>query len=145
VRLDAASLTIEESLPLDDFAPATPAIHGEHIVVGSLVRGAIATRAGTELRIESLGSEATDSLFEATLLPGGLALVTQFNTDELHVFDLDGDELHPWPFTAPLKVGPGGPGKRGAQLVTAAGLDAVVVLGLSAELVPLSLRQVFGP
>jgi hypothetical protein len=146
VRVDPTTLAVQASIPFGDFAPGTPAVCGDRVAVGSLVRPLVGfAAAGQDIVRTPVEGDLIDSLFEAAPMGGGLAMITQFSTDQLHVVDVVTGELHPFPFTTPIGVGPGGPGKRGAQSVAARGLDAVVVLGLSAELQPLDLRQVLGP
>ncbi len=158
IRLDADSLEIVEVLALERFAPGTPAVTADWVIVGSVLEGSIALlpRGATALADGSVletGASGVESLFEAVSLGGGLALVTEYATDALHVIDVDEGELHPWPFSRPIAVGPGGAVFRGlkaiartpAPALTPGAPEAAALLSQSSEVVPLHLWQVLGP
>jgi hypothetical protein len=139
-----------------DFAPGTPAVAEEWVVVGSSLRSEIALFPTTATDLDDAkiffpdGAE-TESLFEAQLWGNDLAWVTQFSTDRIHVVDMRQGILNPEPFPADgILLASGGNLFRGAQAISIQEDDrdgdaALVLLGLSAEVVFLDLRQVFGP
>jgi hypothetical protein len=155
LRLDPVSLEVLQAIPLGDFAPGTPAIADGRITVGSLVSGRIAVLPtdasslddGTVLDLERPG---TETLFDAAPIGGGLVAVTDFAADSLHVVDSVAAELHPWPFEAPIRLGPPSEVFRGAQAIATRRADngapeGAALLGLSAELLPLRWQKVLGP
>lgn len=158
VRLDSASLEITRVVELGRFAPGTPAITREGIVVGSLLEGTLTylPREASTLadgRPLSTGARGTESLFDVLAFGGGLAFATGFTTDALVAVDLAEGTLHPWPFEHALPLGPGGEVFRGLKAIAAAPFgtrargapDAAALLALSSEVVPLRFWQVMGP
>lgn len=159
VRLAPDTLELERVIPFGRFAPGTPAFDGDFLVVGSLVQPQVAVlpvAAGSVEQGQILplpGGLRTESAFEAAALGGGLFLVTDFSSDVVHVIDALASEVDPWPFEGGIGVGPGGLAFRGAQAVTRVpgftfgedAPDAVALLGLSSEIVPLQIWQVLGP
>jgi hypothetical protein len=156
VRLSTDPLGLVDVIALDDFAPGTPAFTTDHVIVGSLVRAdVLVLPAGAERLADgdvlALRDVTTDSIFETLALPGGLVAAVDFATDRVHVVDPRGPTLQPWPFSEPFRLNLGNV-PRGAQALARvpptedrASPDAVVLLGLSAELVPLRLWEVVGP
>lgn len=156
VRVSPDTLSVTQVIDLGDFAPGTPALIGEYLVVGSLLSAQVlrlprdavdASRAAAF----SLGAEGLESIFEVRGLMGGLALVTEFGADALHVLDVAAGQLHPWPFLAPLTLRQGSDISRGLQAIavhapSSPGVPvAAALLGLSSEWVPLRFDEVFGP
>ncbi|MBI1946768.1 MAG: hypothetical protein HYS27_13810 [Deltaproteobacteria bacterium] len=146
VRVDPVTLATLEEVAAGSFAPGTPAIldtvlSGEVLVVGSLLRPALARVADGWLVETAIGGAAVDSIFECARMDaavGARAVCTHFSGDRLLVVDDPIDSLH---VAAELPVGAGSAVFRGAQAVAlgtpaarARGVGAAVVLGLSAEL-----------
>lgn len=159
LRLDAATVEVTRAIALGRFAPATPAITREGIVVGSLLEGTLAylppeaTSLEEDGRRLSTGARGTESLFDVFVLGGGLAFATGFTTDALVAIDLMEGSLHPWPFEHPLPVGAGGEVFRGLKAIASVpegarrkgAPDAAALFALSSEIVPLRFWQVMGP
>lgn len=127
-------------------APATPAVINGFIIAGSLVDPAILVAALADDALHEglqLPGPEVDAVFKTIRLDDDTALALQFSSDQLHALAVDADGA--LTLTDSLAVGPGGLAFRGAQAIdlAAGGLDGVVLLGLSAEIVPLSLGEVW--
>ncbi|MCC7073550.1 MAG: hypothetical protein IT383_19735 [Deltaproteobacteria bacterium] len=149
VRVDPSTLATLEVIAAGSFAPGTPAILDHAVVVGSLLRPALARIVDGGFLETAVGDvREIDSVFECARIDaavGARALCTHFSRDRLLLVDVPIDDLH---VAAELPVGAGGAIFRGAQAVAVAppaarelGVGAAVVLGLSAELalVPVEL------
>lgn len=147
LRVDAASLEILEVVDAARFAPGTPALLPDGLVVGSLLQPALATLSGNALDARAVHGKELESLFECTAADttaGPRALCTHFSGDRLLVarVDAEGPSVE-----AEIPVGPGGPVARGAQALALApdsararGIGAAVLLGLSAEVILLPVE-----
>lgn len=143
-------------ISMDHFGPSTPAISADKIVTGSLLNSQIAilpTHAESiqEATVIEVEGAQTESLFDVALWGTDVAFITQFSTDRVHVVDLQRDILNPFPFPEKgIDLSRGRSIFHGAQSIdinqnSSEGDLGVVLLGLSAELVFLDFRQVFGP
>lgn len=145
VRLDIETLTLGPVMDAGRLAPGTPSVVGERIIVGSLVdpRVCVAPLGAAVLEdCITLEGPAVDAIFEVAKWSETTLLATQFSRDALQVLEFTADGLHP---TGEVPVGPGGTAFRGLLAVDVkpgASPDAVGLLGLSAEVVPLDLAEV---
>lgn len=140
LRIDPTDLAVLEIVDAARFAPGTPAILDGRLVVGSLVKPALALIEAGTLTAAPIEGAAIESVFEcvrAETSVGARALCTHFSRDRLLVVRADDDALV---VEAELTVGQGGTLARGAQAVAIApalarerGVGAAVLLGLSAE------------
>lgn len=156
LQLSAADLTLLRTIDVGDFAPATPAVVGDTVVVGSLlsaealVLGPTAATLDDGERVVVHATERVQTVFEVVSLGAGLAGLLHFEGDRLRVLDVASRELDPWPFVSAdgvgLRLAPASVAFRGPQAVALdEHLAGAVLLGLSAEVVPLALWQVLGP
>ena len=142
LRIDPASLAVLEAVDVGRFAPGTPALMPDALVVGSLLRPALARVAGGALVETAVAGAALESIFECARLDTGAgprALCTHFSGDRLLVVE---DGAAGLTVVRELPVGSGDAVFRGAQAVAIAppaararGVGAAVLLGLSAEVV----------
>jgi hypothetical protein len=146
---DGALLVGDHVIDAGRAAPATPAVIHGFIVVGSLVDPVILVAALTDDVAREgarLPGPSVDAVFETVAWSEDTALALQFSADDLHVLHVGGNGEVLLEKT--LAVGPGGTAFRGAQAIdvdadAADGeIDALVLLGLSAEIVPLRLHGV---
>lgn len=127
-------------------APGTPAVAGECVVAGSLVDPVLlAARLDDEALAVALElpGPSVDAVFKVVRWDDDTVLAVQFSADHLHVVDVAADCS--LTLTDSIAVGPGGVGFRGALAVDVErgqAIDGVVLLGLSAETVPLELAKV---
>ncbi|MFZ9889857.1 MAG: hypothetical protein ACO3JL_20365, partial [Myxococcota bacterium] len=156
VRVLPESLSVAQVIELNDFAPGTPALVGDYVVVGSLLSARVLRiprdASDTSRAVEfSLGTAGLESVFEVRGLIGGLALITEFGTDALHVLDVVAGQLDPWPFVDPIVLRPDDGLPRGLQAIAVhpaanPGVPAAAaLLGLSSEWIPLRFDEVLGP
>jgi hypothetical protein len=144
-------LAIAHVIDAGRFAPGTPTVVGNRLVVGSTLQGAIAivdTAASSledGIRHSLTGDDRLNTVFDTALLPGGLVGAVHFETDRLHVVDPATATLDPWPFTSPLVLAEGGGTFRGVNAIAFERWRGAVLLALSAEVVGVDLRQVVGP
>ena len=131
-------------------APATPTVIDGMVIVGSLVDPVIlvAELGGDSLREGlRLPGPDVDAVFDTVAWDQDTALALQFSADTLHALKVGRDGT--LTLEKSLAVGPGGVAFRGAQAIDVDGdaavgtVDAVVLLGLSVEIVPLELNGVW--
>lgn len=144
--VDTTTLATKRTIDMGRFAPGTPAVVGERIVVGSVVTPRIACLDAGASSLDDatfidLDGAAVDSIFDVVAWDDARALALQFSTDQLHVIDVATCSI-----SESIAVGPGGAAFRGAlALDVQRGLkpiDGAVVFALSSEVVPLSLHEV---
>lgn len=131
-------------------APGTPTVVDGFVIVGSLVDPLMFVAALDDDALHEamrLPGPDVDSIFDSVRWDDDTALALQFSTDEIHGLKVGRDgSLSEEKL---LAVGPGGVAFRGAQALdvdpnaSQGAVDAVVLLGLSAEVVPLTLRGVW--
>ncbi len=155
-QLSLDSLLILQSHPLGRFAPGSMVHYHDALWVSSLVKPEvrrISMNAGDTQTI-SLNQDLVDSVFRLVDLGGGLLAAPSFNSDQLHIIDMETRELNPLPFQRPLAVGPGRPVFDGLQVVARRpgargvdflGPDLYILSGIAARIVPVSLRAFLGP
>lgn len=127
------------------FAPGTPAVVNGCVVAGSLVDPIVLSAALLDdalgVALELPGRDV-DAAFKVAAWDDDTVLIVQFSEDLLHVVDVAADcSLS---LATSIAVGPGGVGFRGALSVDVdkgRSFDAAVLLGLSAEVVPLQLVE----
>lgn len=136
-RIDAARL-----------APGTPAVAGRCVVAGSLVDPVLLSAALDDDALvvaAELPGPSVDAVFEVVRWDDDTVLALQFSADVLHVVDVAPEDCA-LTIASSMAVGPGGVAFRGAQAIDVErsddAVDAVVLLGLSAEIVPLQLATV---
>jgi hypothetical protein len=135
-RIDAARL-----------APGTPAVVGDCLVAGSLVDPVLLTaRLDDDALIVALElpGPSVDAVFKVVRWDDDTVLAVQFSADLLHVIDVQLDTCA-LTLAHSIEVGPGGIGFRGALSLDAQPgepIDGALLLGLSAEVVPLQLGPV---
>jgi hypothetical protein len=153
VTLDPMAGALGAPIELGDFGAGTAIAHGPDFWVGSLSRP-IVRRLGAQPRDFVLNDDAVDSVFRMVELDCGLLAVPSFNSDRLHVIDLDRGELDPLPFAGPIPVGPGRPLFEGLQIVARrpgksgvdfVGPDLYVLSGLTGRITPVETRKLLGP
>jgi hypothetical protein len=146
-----SSLAVEQTIDAGGFAPGTPTLTGDRLVVGSTLEGVIAVVDVTAPDLDDAtrwsltGDDRLNTVFDTVALPGGLVGALHFETDRLHVIDPRTETLDAWPFSSPITIGDGGQTFRGAIALDVDGWRGAALLALSAEIVPLDLRQVMGP
>lgn len=128
-RIDAARL-----------APGTPAVVGDCVVAGSLVDPLLlSARLDDDALVVALElpGPSVDAVFKVARFDDDTVLAVQFSADMLHVVDV-AQEGCALTIVDSIEVGPGGIGFRGALSVDvgADGEQIAVLLGLSAEVVP---------
>lgn len=158
VRLDATTLHVKHVHPAGRLAPGTPVVTERGLVAGSLVDPRLMAVPSDGMSRDAplvagplMAGTAVDALFEAVRWDDDTTLVTRFSADAILVLSDTAAE----PTTVPdvvhtIKVGPGGVAFRGLlaldvrrELALEPGaVDAVALLGLSAEVVPLALHEV---
>ncbi len=140
VRVDPQTLEVLETVDAGRLAPGTPALLPGGLVVGSLIRPALAQVVDGALLEAPVDGADLESLFECapyTASDVPYALCTHFSGDRLLLARAQGGGLV---VDAVVPVGAGGAMARGAQAVAVApaaarqlGVGAAVLLGLSAE------------
>lgn len=157
VRLDAATLAVQQAWDLGDFGPTTARVAGEALWVASLSRArlrALPLGGGPPQAELALNALEVASVFGWVELPCGLLGAPVFDTDTLHVLDPRSGRLDPAPFYAPLVVGPGRPLLDGLQAVARRpgrvgvdfiGPDTLVLASVASRVTPLELRRILGP
>jgi sugar lactone lactonase YvrE len=157
IRLDAATLEVQQTWDLGDFGPTTARVAAEALWVASLSRArlrALPLDGGPPLAELSLNDREVASVFGWVELPCGLLGAPVFDTDTLHVLDPRTRQLDPPPFYAPLVLGPGRPLVDGLQAVARrpgrlgvdfVGPDTLALAGVASRVTPLELRRILGP
>jgi hypothetical protein len=145
VRLDARTLEVKHTVAAGRRAPGTPAVVGGRLVVGSLVDPLLCSAPLGAPALEDcirLPGADVEAIFEVVRWDEETALAAQFTRDALLVIEVPGTALR---VRDAIAVGPGGAAFRGALALDArrgfGRIDAVALLGLSAEIVPLGLQE----